>query len=243
MENLKEKIIEKIEKGEVKKKPFWYFLTKKYFVWTSFVLAIFLGAVAFSLFLLNYFDDFGPWYRLRNSSEIIFSKIFLIWILVFLVFVALTIFNFKQTKKAFRFEIWKIVLLSLAGIVFLGFGIYKINCAQKIDNFLAHKSQKYLNLKNERKKEIEKILAKNGISPSEFFKNSQIISLEKKWKKIDEERVQKIKNILESLKGRLSEEKIKGLKRKIQEIKDKKKELDLLRLEKEVEIFKNNMLK
>ncbi len=242
MKDLKEKIIDKIEKGEVKKKPFWYFLTKKYFVWVGFVLAILLGAVAFSLFLLNYFDDFGPWYRLKNSSEIIFSKIFLVWILVFVIFVVLTIFNFKQTKKSFKFEIWKIVLLSLAGIIFLGFGIYKLNYAQKIDNLLAYKSQKYLNLKNERKKEIEKILLKNGISPGEFFKDKEIISLENRWKKIDDERVKKIKKILKSMKGKISSEKINELKEEIQEIKEKKKELDLLRLENEVEIFKHNML-
>jgi hypothetical protein len=60
MSNLREKIIKKIEQGEIKKTSRWYFLTKKYFFWVSFSLSIIFGALSFSIFLKNYFDDFGP---------------------------------------------------------------------------------------------------------------------------------------------------------------------------------------
>ena len=240
MSNLKEKIIKKIEKGEIKKTSRLYFLIKKYFFWTSFILSTFLGAVSFSIFLKNYFDDFGPWYKLKIENSFFLSNIFWFWILSILIFILVAILNFKQTKKAFHFKSLYVILGTIFISLVFGGIFYQLKIGNKIEAFILNHNQRYKTMKIERENIIFDYLEKNNINPQEFFGNEKVLKKRKEWQKVDEERIKRLRKILEASKGQKNEKELREL---FEKIKKKKREIDYQRFLKEVEIYNQVMLR
>ncbi len=236
MNNLKENILKKIEAGEVRKKPRWIFLSKKYSLWSFLTLSIFFGGISFSIFLYNYFDDLGPWYKLKSESSFWLSNIFWIWILFLILFILSAILNFRQTKKGFRIKLSAIIFGALFSTIFLGFGFYKIEAGKFLDRQILSKSKQYQEMKLERQKIIFDYLEKNNIDPKEFFENKKIQKLKEEYEEVDQQRIEKLKKILENSRGSGKEKEMREL---FEKIKRKKREIDYLRFLKEIEIYQN----
>ena len=237
MNNLKKEILEKIKTGQVKKKSRWLFLSKKYSLWIFSILSLLFGAMSFSIFLHNYFDEFGPWYKLKLETSFWFSNIFWIWLILFLLLIISAILNFRQTKKAFKFKISLIILTILSFTLVLGFSFYKLKVGKILDRRILNNSKSYQDLKIEKQKWIFDYLEKNNIDPKEFFENDKIIQLKEKYKEIDQKRIDRLKNILEKAKKNNNKTEIKELKDVFERIKIKKREIDYLRFMKELEIY------
>ena len=226
MNELKNNILNKIKKGEVKKTSHWYFLTKEYSLWTFFGLSIFLGALSFSILLKNIFDDFGPWYKLDLENNFIYSNIFYIWIISIVLFISSAYFNYKHTKKAFKYKPILIILFSLFLSLVLGTIFYHTSLNNWVEHRIEKGSQRYLKIKDNRRMHLLKYLSENNIDEKEFFRNKNILHLKSKYETIDRKRIEKIKEILENSRGNNKEKEMRVL---FERIKEKKREIDYKR--------------
>jgi len=182
MNELKNNILNKIKKGEIKKTSHWYFLTKKYSLWTFFGLSIILGALSFSILLKNILDDFGPWYKLNLENNFIYSNIFYIWIISMFLFITSAYFNYKYTKEAFKYKSIFIILFSLFLSLILGIVFYYTSLNNWVEHRIEKNSHQYLKIKNEKRALLLKYLSENDIDEKEFFKNRKILHLKNKCK-------------------------------------------------------------
>ncbi len=169
MKNLKKEILKKIEKKEIKKIPRWVFIIQKIFLWFSFIFSIFLGALSFSIFIKNFFDDYGPWYKIRIESSFILSNIFLIWLSFLLIFIILAYWNFKKTKNGFKYKVSKIIIFLITVSILLG-SVFHYTCLdKKIEHLILKSSPQYKKIKERKYQKILNYLEKNNINKDDFF--------------------------------------------------------------------------
>lgn len=136
MGEIGKKVIEKIREEKISPKPRWRFLMKNYFVWTLFVVSIVIGALAFCAMLSVLFNNDWDLYKYLHTSAIghIMLSIPYLWILFLILFTALAFYNYKHTKDGYRHETYAILLLSIAGSVFLGAFLHTLGAGEKIEN-------------------------------------------------------------------------------------------------------------
>ena len=152
MNNFNKKIIEKIKKGKIKQEAKWLVLTKKYSLWLTFIINTIISALAFTFFLRTITDSFGKMHEFKVANSFFLSNIFWIWFLSFIFFNLISIWNFKHTKNGWKYENYKIILISISiSIIFgLGFYFHKIdhmvkkhfNCQCKKDHYCLEKNKK-----------------------------------------------------------------------------------------------------
>ncbi len=181
MSDLKNDILSKIKKGEIKKTSKWYFLTKKYLFWTFFSLSIFLGALSFSIFLKNILDDFGPWYKLKLENNFIYSNIYYFWIIVIILFLLSAYLNYKNTKNSFKYKNISVILFSIILSFSLGLVFYYTSLNNWTEQKIEKHNKEYLEIKKVKKEKIIKFLEDHNINKNEFFKNKKVIKIMNKY--------------------------------------------------------------
>jgi len=128
--NIREEILNKIEKGEIKKKIKLQFVLRQYFVWLLAAMSIIIGSISTSIIIFS----------LVNSREIggFLQAIPLIWVIVLIIFLATTYYNVRHTRKGYRYNFWIIFILSILISIVVGIGIFVFKGSshidQKIDN-------------------------------------------------------------------------------------------------------------
>jgi len=140
MEKLSQKVLEKIKEEKIEPRPRWQFLLKNYSIWTSFVISVGIGAVAFCVTLDILTDNDWDVYRyaIENPMEKIFLSFPFLWIIALMLFLGLAYYNYKNTKGGYKYETYYIVGLSILGSVILG-GIfhYYFGMGEKMEALLA----------------------------------------------------------------------------------------------------------
>ena len=228
MTDLKNKILNEIKNGQVEKTSRWYFISKKYFFWFFSGVFVTLSSLSFSILLKNIFNDFGSWYLLSDWFEIFPLKLIILWIISLIIFIFLSYLNFRNTKKGFKYRISFVVLTALILSIIFGSILYKINFSNYLEEKIEKNIKIYAEIKeNQKKKIIEKLMAEN-IDPEKFFQNQEIIKITEKFKKRDEERIKKIKEILNRIKDKKDKEEIKEI---LNKIKNKKEDLNQKRID------------
>jgi hypothetical protein len=134
---------------------------------------------------------------------------------------------FKKTKSGFKYKSIFVILTLILSSLFLGFVFYKTHLGHFIENNFEKHSQKYHQIKLEKRKFILKQLEKENIDPKEFFQNAKILKLKEKYDKIDNARIERLKKILENNKNLNNIDEVKIL---FEKIKEKKRELDYKRM-------------
>jgi len=122
MLDLSEKIISKIESKQIRPRPRWQFIAKKYAVFTIGIAALILGSLAFSLVLhlvKNQDWELQTIGRYRFLILIISSLPF-VWLIFFISILALIYYNFRQLRKGYKYPTRTIILSSLAITIFFG---------------------------------------------------------------------------------------------------------------------------
>ena len=142
MKNWEEKIIKNIKKGKIKQEPKWLYLIKKSLLWLSFIITTFLSTFAFAYFLRDVTDTFGKMHEIKIQSSFFLSNLFWIWGIIFIIFIIVSLWNFKKTKNGFRYENYKIVLFSLLVSILLGTLLYNFQLKKKLNNQYQHINNK-----------------------------------------------------------------------------------------------------
>jgi hypothetical protein len=145
-----QEILDKIK--DLKPKPRWQFLLKDYFIWFLAVLALLFSSLALAVIMYMLVNN--DWDVYRNISNSLLEFIFLtlpyFWLVFLGIFILITHYNFRHTKKGYKFSLSKIFLLSLVFNIFLGTFLYNIGLGQAIDNLVARNLPFYKQLINKR---------------------------------------------------------------------------------------------
>jgi len=135
VENLYQKVIEKIRNKEIKPKSRWHFLLKNYLIWAGGALALIISAGAFSVmtYLFKY-NDLSLRHQInKNYFELLFLTLPYFWMVFLVVFIFIIYYNIKHTKKGYRYPLWLIAIISFLGSLLLGIGFSWAGLGEKID--------------------------------------------------------------------------------------------------------------
>lgn len=138
-------VLATIKKKHITLKPRWTFLLKDYFIWIISVLSLAVGSLAFSVIIFLVKNNDWDVYEYINDSLLQFIILSLpyFWIAFLIIFVLVAHYNFKHTKKGYRFKLHTIVISSVLLSIFFGAILYNIGVGQAIDEVFANKVPYY----------------------------------------------------------------------------------------------------
>ncbi|MCK9186405.1 hypothetical protein M0P48_03125 [Candidatus Gracilibacteria bacterium] len=137
MSKISEKIIEKLKKEGIEKIPKWRFVFKRAFVWVSLVLAIVLGSFAVSMVMFQIINmDLDLLPRVAPAVGFgLFKIVPYFWLLIAVLLFVFVYFDFKNTRKGYRYGGGIIVGTSLIIAFVLGAGLYFFKTSERADEF------------------------------------------------------------------------------------------------------------
>lgn len=144
--------MDKIKEKKVRPKARWRFLLKNYVIWSLGVLALLSGGLAFSLVIyLMWHQDWGIYQEITDS----FWKFALLampyfWIIILVLFITAVNYNFKHTKKGYRYPLALIVALSVVASSVLGAIFFRAGAGRAIDDYLGERAPFYTEIFNRR---------------------------------------------------------------------------------------------
>jgi hypothetical protein len=139
------KLVEKIKEEKMAPKPRWHFLLKDYVIWAAGILALLVGAAAVSVMI--YLLKYNGW-ELQEQTKKSILEFFLLtlpyfWIIFLGLFVFILYYNFKHTKKGYRYPVWVIATAGVGASIILGGVFYLCGLGQRIDNVLGERAPFY----------------------------------------------------------------------------------------------------
>jgi len=134
-------VLEKIENQHITPAPKWKFLFKDSCVWMLGVLSIFIGALSVSVLVFSFVNSDWSSFPLFSTSILghIVTVVPYVWILVFMLFIAVAYYNTRHTKKGYRYTLSVIILVSFAVTICFGSLFYMLG----IGHFTEYLAGKY----------------------------------------------------------------------------------------------------
>jgi hypothetical protein len=139
MDNISEKILEKIKEEKIVPKPRWQFLLKNYVIWTIFGASIIVGSLSLAVILHTTLENDWDIYRYLGKDPIIFIFISLpyFWIILLALILAADYYEYKHTKSGYRYRYYWIVLCSILVSFVLGLVFLHLGMGKEIDEIFA----------------------------------------------------------------------------------------------------------
>lgn len=144
MNNISQKTLEAIKEKKIEPKPKWKFLFKNCLIWIFFSLFIFVGGLAVSAAI---FMVAGANYPMRPAKMFFFGLPYF-WIVVLALFLFLAYYNFKYTKKGYKYNPYLIVAASILISVILGTALYRLSFGRKMEGMFYRRFPVYQGLIN-----------------------------------------------------------------------------------------------
>ncbi|MBU4536517.1 hypothetical protein KJ603_00570 [Patescibacteria group bacterium] len=145
MNNLSQKIIDKIKQEGIEPTPKWEFVLKDTFFWVAFIISVVVGGLSFSIIfntLLN--NDWDLYMQLSGGlAKFIVITLPYFWLILFAVFIVIAYINIKNTKKAYKHSLQMIIGGVLCSSFLLGITFYNIGLASSLNKGLINKLPKY----------------------------------------------------------------------------------------------------
>lgn len=137
MSKISEKIIEKLKKEGIGKIPKWRFVLKRAFVWASLIVAVILGSFAISMVMFQTINmDFDLLPRVAPGAGFgLFKIVPYFWLFIAVLLFVFVYFDFKNTRKGYRYGGGMIVGTSLIIAFILGAGLYSFKTPERADEF------------------------------------------------------------------------------------------------------------
>lgn len=150
--NIGLKVLSTIEEKQITPKPKWRFLLKAFLLWLSGVLSLFVGAAGFSVII--HLLRFNDWDAYKYIDKNIFSFTLLtlpyFWILFLGLFIFIVDYNFKHTKRGYRYRLPMVAAASIFLSMFLGTALYAAGIGRVIDFTLSDRLPFYNQFGNRR---------------------------------------------------------------------------------------------
>jgi len=143
-------ILDKIKYEHIKKIPRWHFLLKSYFAWFLVLLSVVALGIAVSIIILGTIQLEMPIAGRASGGVLRHIILFTPYLWVFLsgLFIILTLYNFKHTKRGYRYTYVLIITLGLAIGAIFGFILYVTGLAERTDNYVYRFAPNYINYKS-----------------------------------------------------------------------------------------------
>lgn len=156
MTKLSERIVNEIRCKKIAPFPRWHFLLRGYFFWILFSLSVLLGSLSFSVMthIINS-GDLDLSYHLQGN--LLTSAVMLLpyfWFLFLIVFAVIAYFNWKCTRRGYRFKRRWIVLVSVGLSILFGNIFYALGMAKGIDEMMARAVPFYDQSKHDARREL-----------------------------------------------------------------------------------------
>ncbi len=135
MENTGQEILDKIKEQNIQPKKRWEFLFKNYLPWLAFSLAIILGGLAASATIFIF--QHATWVEMApgfSPLKRLWVNLPLFWLLSLSLFSFLTWYDFKNTKRGYKYHPFIIVLCSVILSIVLGVAMYSLGLGQKLED-------------------------------------------------------------------------------------------------------------
>lgn len=134
-----EKLIQALKEQDVKPVPKWQFTLKNSLQWTGFLVAVTLGALAFSVVLFAIQQtDFNIISHFSHSRlELFLGLLPFVWIVFLVVFLGIAFFSIRHSKKGYKFTVAKLAGFSAGLSILLGTLYFLAGGASHLDQAFA----------------------------------------------------------------------------------------------------------
>jgi len=150
--NISQKILEKIKSQNLEPKARWKFTLKNSFVWFFSIVTLIVGGLAFSVMI--YLLKNNDWAFHRQMSGSIFKFVLVtfpyFWILCFILFISLALYNLQHTKKGYKYQIITLLIVCFVVSFSLGLFLHNFRAGRLTDDILAQRFPHYNQLINRR---------------------------------------------------------------------------------------------
>ena len=142
-------IIEKIKTEKLEPKSRWRFLLKNYLIWILGGLSLLFGSLATSVVI--YLLKHSNWQLAEKGDD--FWSFFLLtipyfWIIFLSLFVFVIYYNFKHTKKGYKYKPLHIIIIAILASIIIGELFYLAGLSKKIDDVLGARAPFYKEMFN-----------------------------------------------------------------------------------------------
>jgi len=148
MNNVTEKVIQKIEAEKIKPASKSKFFLKRFILWflilISVVLASLVMAVVFFLFTNLDWDIAGRFTPFKPLF--IFLALPYFWLLLLAIFSFLVYRNYRHTKYGYRLKFGFLILIFFALSLLLGFFAYRLDLGHRLEKYISEKMSFYNHL-------------------------------------------------------------------------------------------------
>jgi hypothetical protein len=189
------KILEQIKRENIKPTPKWHFLLKNYSIWAAFAISVLIGSLSFSVMLYILTDNNWANYKYldKNFGEYLLLSLPSFWVLFIAIFIIFTSFNYKHTKKGYKYATYLIIILSVVMSFIFGGTLFAFGFGEKIDQALSNNIPYYQEKIIEDKMErwhhpekglligtVEKAISDEEVIIKDFKNNEWRVKLEEK---------------------------------------------------------------
>jgi hypothetical protein len=135
MSEIANKIMKKLNDGAIKKIPKWRFVSKRVFIWGSLCVAIVLGAFAVSMMMFQIVNvDWDLLPRVAPGAGFgLFKLVPYFWLLIAVLLFVFVYFDFRNTRKGYRYNGGVIIGVSLLIDFVLGLCAYFVRTPERAD--------------------------------------------------------------------------------------------------------------
>lgn len=139
-EHLAQRVLDRIVTEKVSPRPRWEFLLKNYSFWTFGVLAVALGAVAFSAALFEVENAGWSLYAATHTDLVQFflDVVPFLWVAALAAFILVGYANIRHTRRGYRYSLALIALGAVLTSVTLGTGLYAAGFGGEIEEAIGN---------------------------------------------------------------------------------------------------------
>lgn len=133
--DLSQSVLDKIKKDHIKPKSKWAFLLKDYVFWGLFAICIIIGGMVASMMIFKL--TIHDWEMHKPLGENFFRfhlrALPLFWILLLTGFIFVADYNFKHTKKGYKYSLPLVMIGTILASIILGFALFGAGVAKRMD--------------------------------------------------------------------------------------------------------------
>lgn len=170
--NSSENFISRIKEENIKPIPRWRYSLRNMILWLTFLLSVILGALAFSiiLFAIQQIEFNLIKHMTHSRMEMWLGLLPFLWIITMLLFLLVSIFGLKKTRKGYKFTVKRLIAASTIMSMLLGTMFFIGGGAKWLENAFAMNVEFYEGV-NEKKIKMWSI-------PEEGYISGYIVSVE-----------------------------------------------------------------
>jgi hypothetical protein len=153
-QEISQKILQTIKTKKITPKPKYYFIVYNIVIWLFSVLGLLIGSLAFAVILYIIINNDWDVYKDINNSLLKFTLLTLpyLWLGLLIIFSGFAYYNFKLTKKGYKFPFLIIIISYIVISIIIGSILYSFGIGQAIDQALTEKTPLYNKMFNNRQK-------------------------------------------------------------------------------------------